>query len=184
MNLFYSAKQFTHDFWLFKLRKSLATQLCLILLLPMYAYADTISGRVVSVASGDTITILDANKTKYKVRLSGIDAPEKAQPYGDLSKKSLSDLVYGKDVDIEWLKLEKQHQRVVGKVLLNGVDINLAQVKLGMAWFFLHYQNEQSEQDRLNYANAQVAAENKQIGLWQDNNPTPPWEFRKQGRIN
>ena len=184
MNLFYSAKQFIHDFRFSKLRRFLKYLLCLVLLLPMCATADTIKGRVVGVASGDTVTILDTNNTKYKIRLSGIDAPEKAQPYGDISKKSLSNLVYGKNVDVEWLKFEKQHKRAVGKVLLNGVDINLEQVKLGMAWFFLHYQNEQSEQDRLDYANAQVAAEDKKIGLWIDSNPTPPWEFRKQGRIN
>lgn len=184
MNLFYSAKRLMHDFRGLQLRQNLTALLCIVLVLPMCAWADIISGRVIGVAGGDTITLLDSNNVKYKIRLSGIDAPEKAQPYGDVSRKSLTDLVYGKEVDVECLKLEKQHKRAVGRVLLNGVDINLEQVKLGMAWFFLHYQNEQSTQDRLDYANAQVAAEDKQIGLWVDSNPTPPWEFRKQGRIN
>lgn len=184
MNLFYSAKQLASDYRLFQLRQQLAILFCLILAMPLNVSAELISGRVIAVASGDTITILNSNNTKYKIRLSGIDAPEKAQPYGIASRKSLSDLVNGKEVDVEWLKLEKKHKRAVGKVLLNGVDINLEQIKLGMAWFFLHYQNEQPSQDRIDYENAQISAEDKQIGLWVDKNPTPPWEFRKQGRIN
>jgi endonuclease YncB( thermonuclease family) len=184
MNKSHSSKQLIPDFGLFKLRLHLTAFLCVILTFPIDVSAEAITGRVIGVASGDTIIILDDSNIKYKIRLSGIDAPEKAQPYGDVSAKSLSGLVYGKEVDVEWLKLEKTHHRAVGKVLLNGVDINLEQVKLGMAWFFLHYQNEQPAQDRIDYANAQTSAEDKQIGLWADKNPTPPWEFRKQGRIN
>lgn len=96
------------------------------------ASAEVLTDRVIGVAVGDTITVLDATNTKFKVRLSGIDAPEKAQPFGNVSKKSLSNLVYGKQVDVDWMKRDR-YQRIVGKVLLNGEDINLKQIQLGMA---------------------------------------------------
>lgn len=128
------------------------------------ATAEILTGRVIGVADGDTITVLDATNTKFNVRLSGIDAPEKAQPFGNVSKKSLSNLVYDKQVDVDWMKRD-QYQRIVGKVLLNGEDINLKQIRLGMAWFFVRYQKEQPAQDRRDYANAQGDAEANQIGL-------------------
>lgn len=151
----------------------------LMLTFSIYASAGEIFGRVIGVADGDTITILDSSNTQFKIRLSGIDAPEKKQPYGNASKKSLSTLVYGKEVTVEWLKRDR-YQRVVGKVLVNGVDVNLEQIKRGMAWFFKHYQNEQPPQDRLDYAEAQDAAEQGRLGLWSEDEPTPPWEFRRQ----
>ena len=80
------------------------TGLMLLWLLASICHAGTISGKVVSVADGDTITVLDADKQQHKIRLEGIDAPEKAQPYGKDSKKALSDLVFGKDVQVLWLK--------------------------------------------------------------------------------
>lgn len=86
MNLFYSAKQLASDYRLFQLRQQLAILFCLILVMPLNVSAELISGRVIAVASGDTITILNSNKTKYKIRLSEIDAPEKAQPYGIASR--------------------------------------------------------------------------------------------------
>ena len=73
----------------------------LMLLLSVAAYADTLTGRVVGVADGDTITVLDANHQQHKIRLQGIDAPEKAQPFGQRSKESLSAMVFNKDVRVE-----------------------------------------------------------------------------------
>jgi endonuclease YncB( thermonuclease family) len=82
--------------------------------------------------NGPSVTVIDANKTQYKIRLAGIDAPEKAQAYGQKSKESLSDLVFGKQVDVEWSKRDR-YGRTVGKLMLGGVDINLEQIKNGMA---------------------------------------------------
>lgn len=147
------------------------------------ANADVITGRVVGIADGDTITVLDVTRTQYKVRLAGIDAPEKSQPFGSASKKSLSDLVYGRQVEVDWTKHDR-YQRIVGKVMINGIDANLEQIKRGMAWFFKRYQNEQPDQDRLDYANAQDYAEREHLGLWSDSNPTPPWEFRRHQKQN
>lgn len=143
------------------------------------ALAETIVGRVVGVADGDTITVLDSTKTQYKIRLSGIDAPEKKQAFGTVSKKSLSDLVYDKEVHVEWHKQDR-YGRIVGKVSMNGVDANLEQIKRGMSWFYKKYQNELVLDDRLAYLHAQEAAEKNKTGLWTDNEPIAPWDFRKQ----
>ena len=141
--------------------------------------ADTLTGRVVGVADGDTITILDQSNTQHKIRLAGIDAPEKRQAFGNVSKKSLSDLVFDKQVTVDWKKLDR-YGRTVGKVLLNGQDVNLEQIKLGMAWFYKKYQNELVLDDRLAYLHAQEAAEISKAGLWRENQPLAPWEYRKQ----
>lgn len=141
--------------------------------------AETIVGRVVGVADGDTITVLDSTNTQFKIRLSGIDAPEKKQAFGNVSKKSLSDLVYDKEVHVEWHK-QDLYGRVVGKVLINGLDANLEQIKRGMSWFYKKYQNELVLDDRLAYLHAQESAETNKVGLWIDKEPIAPWDFRKQ----
>ena len=79
------------------------------------AQADTLTGRVVGVADGDTITVLDADRQQHKIRLQGIDTPEKAQPVGQRSKENLSRLVFNKEVRVEWKKRDR-HKRIVGKV--------------------------------------------------------------------
>ena len=140
--------------------------------------AATLSGRVVAIADGVTITILDSSNTQYKIRLAGIDAPEKKQAFGNLSKKSLSDMVYGKQVSVDYNKQDR-YGRTVGKVIVDGEDANLEQVKRGLAWFYKKYQNEQPLGDRLDYLHAQEAAELSKVGLWIEASPTPPWDFRK-----
>jgi endonuclease YncB( thermonuclease family) len=140
--------------------------------------AATISGKVVGVADGDTITVLDNSNTQYKIRLAGIDAPEKKQPFGNVSKQSLSDLVYGKQVSVDYNKQDR-YGRTVGKVIIDGVDVNLEQVKRGLAWFYKKYQNEQPLEDRLDYLHAQESAEKTKVGLWIDSEPIAPWDFRK-----
>lgn len=154
-----------------------------LLLIVTSVQAETLLGRVVGVADGDTITILDNTNTQYKIRLAGIDAPEKKQPFGNVSKKSLSDLVYGKQVSVDYSKQDR-YGRTVGKVLIDGADANLEQVKRGFAWFYKKYQNEQSLQDRLDYLHAQEAAELSKVGLWVEPNPVAPWDFRKSRREN
>lgn len=149
-----------------------------ILLCAACANADELTGRVIDVASGDNITIVDSSNTEFKVRLSGIDAPEKQQPFGVESKKSLSDLIYGKEVTVNWIKRD-YHKRVVGKVLLKKVDINLEQVKRGMAWVFKHFIDDPYSQDQSDYVDAQEEAEDRHIGLWSQSDPIPPWEFRR-----
>ena len=149
----------------------------MLLALACTAHAETITGLVVGVSDGDTITVLDANKVQHKIRLAGIDAPEKKQAFGNRSKESLSALAFDKTVNVETDKQDR-YGRQVGKVLVNGQDVNLVQVERGMAWFYRQYQREQSPNDRRLYEAAEDAARADKRGLWRDAEPLPPWEFR------
>ncbi len=139
--------------------------------------AAAIEGRVVGVSDGDTITVLDANNAQHKIRLSGIDAPEKKQPFGQRSKESLSDLVFNKPVAVDTDKQDR-YGRKVGKVLVNGQDANLEQVKRGFAWHYKTYEREQPLLDRTAYTEAEIEAKAARRGLWADAEPVPPWDFR------
>ena len=99
--------------------------LALLLASALGAYADTITGRVVGVADGDTVTVLDAEKVQHKIRLAGIDAPEKSQPFGNRSKQNLSDLVFQKDVRVDWDKRDR-YGRIVGKVMVQPAVVRPA----------------------------------------------------------
>lgn len=142
--------------------------------------AETLHGRVVGVADGDTVTVLDAANTQWKIRL-GIDAPEKKQPFGNKSKMYLSSLVFDKQVTVEYNKQDK-YGRTVGKIVVDGTDANLQQVKAGLAWHYKKYQKEQSVEDSRVYAYAEQQARSEKQGLWLDPDPTPPWDWRHQGR--
>lgn len=141
--------------------------------------AGNLQGRVIGIADGDTVTVLDSSNTQFKIRLLGIDAPEKKQAFGRKSKESLSALVYNKSVSVEYNKRDK-YGRIVGKILVAGIDANLEQVKAGLAWHYKKYQKEQQVEDRAKYAQAEEQAKAAKRGLWVDTKPTPPWEFRKQ----
>jgi endonuclease YncB( thermonuclease family) len=142
--------------------------------------AETLTGYVVGIADGDTLTVLDASHQQHKIRLAGIDAPEKGQPFGDRSKQSLAAMAFNKNVTVEWNKLDR-YGRTVGKVMVNGKDANLEQVRAGMAWWYRDYAKEQSPADRGLYERAEVQARAQHVGLWRDANPMPPWEFRHGG---
>ena len=157
--------------------KSAATMLALCLVFQVQA--DTLLGKVINVADGDTITVLDDTHTQHKIRLTGIDAPEKRQAFGNVSKQSLVEQVAGQSVAVEWVKVDK-YGRKVGKVLLAGLDCNLEQVKRGLAWHYKQYQREQSPTDQQSYAAAEIEARAAKLGLWRDADPIPPWEFRRQ----
>lgn len=143
--------------------------------------ASTLTGRVVGIADGDTLTLLDEYNTQHKIRLSGIDSPEKGQPFGQVCKKSLSDRAYDRLVAVESNKLDR-YGRVIGKVVVNGQDVNLEQVRRGCGWHYKKYQNEQSIDDRLGYGRAEEAARAGRIGLWSDTGAVPPWDWRKARR--
>jgi endonuclease YncB( thermonuclease family) len=140
-------------------------------------HAEILNGRVVGVADGDTVTVLDASRQQHKIRLMGIDAPEKKQAFGNKSKQALSDLVFNKQVSVEFSKTDR-YGRTIGKILVDGLDANLEQVKKGMAWHYKQYQKEQSSVDRTAYAKAEELAKAEKLGLWFDPSPTPPWDFR------
>lgn len=150
-------------------------------LISLSAFAEILSGRVVGVADGDTVTLLDSNNVQYKIRLMGIDAPEKSQAFGRESKKNLSDLIFSKKVSVDWKKKDR-YMRIVGKITLNGDDVCLAQVRSGLAWHYKQYEREQSLADRKLYADAEVMARRSGIGLWSDPSPIEPSKFRRGKR--
>jgi endonuclease YncB( thermonuclease family) len=146
---------------------------------PIGINAQTLTGHIVGITDGDTVTLLDTTNKQYKIRLSGIDAPEKAQPYGQVSKKSLSDLVYDKDVSVDYSKYDR-YGRVIGKIIHNKVDVNLEQIKRGLAWHYKKYQKEQIFSDQDLYSEEEVRARNSKLGLWQEPNAISPWDWRRK----
>ena len=148
------------------------------LLLGLNCHAGIIEGRVVGVADGDTITVLDADRVQHRIRLGGIDAPEKRQAFGTRSKESLSNIVFNRLVTVETRKTDR-YGREIGKVLVDGIDANLQQVSRGFAWHFKAYEREQSANDRQLYDFAQGEAKGARRGLWQDAEPVAPWDWRK-----
>jgi len=152
----------------------------------------SLTGRVVAIADGDTITVLDATKTQHRIRIAGTDAPERGQPGGQRSKESLSALVYDQSVRIESIKRDR-FDRIIGKVWVASpgspccgrpdcpmtLDAGLAQITMGRAWWFRKYADEQSPEDRSRYEFAEQEARAKKAGLWWDGTAVPPWEWRR-----
>lgn len=154
-----------------------------LVLLSSPACAEVLEGLVVGVADGDTLTVLDDTKEQHRIRLSGIDAPEKRQPFGNVSRQHLADAVFQRRVLVEYQKTDR-YGRIIGKVMLDGRDECLAQVVAGLAWHYKHYAREQPPEDRETYAAAEDAAKAARRGLWRDPDPVPPWEWRKASRAS
>lgn len=141
------------------------------------SFAEELIGKVIKVSDGDTITVLDSNNQKHKIRLKGIDAPESQQVYGDISTQSLAELVYDKEVLVTWDKKDKYY-RILGKVIVEGNDVNYEQLKKGLGWYYKQYEKDLSDEDKQKYSEAEKSAKNYGLGLWADSNSIPPWEFR------
>lgn len=148
--------------------------------LPGLSLSAELHGKVIGVSDGDTISVLNAAKQVHRVRLAGIDAPERRQAFGERARQALSSLVFGKEVRVVWKKSDR-YDRLVGVVWLGDEDANLRLISMGLAWHYKAYQDEQSFSDRLRYAASENAARKARSGLWSDPNPIPPWEFRKLG---
>jgi len=144
---------------------------------PALAASWTVEGRVVGVSGGDTITVVDQTRTQHKIRLAGIDAPEKGQAFGVRAKQHLSDLVFDRFVDAQCGKRDR-YGREVCKVMRGGTDVNLEQIKAGMAWWYREYAKEQTPQERKEYAREEEEAKAARAGLWRDAKPVPPWDWR------
>lgn len=129
-----------------------------------------LTGRVVSVADGDTLTML-VNRQQHKIRLNGIDAPEKGQAFGTKSKDLLSKLTFQKTVTVR-LKEKDKYGRWIADVTAEGVDVNRAIVEAGLAWHYKKYSDD-STLDAI-----EKSARAARIGLWADASPIPPWEYR------
>lgn len=147
-------------------------------LTPVLSFSNTITGTVVSVADGDTITILSNNNQETKIRLYGIDTPEKAQPFGQKAKNFTASLTAGKQATVKVYDTDR-YGRSVGVVFINSTNINEAILDNGLAWQYRKYCKASFCNDWLKkeeYARSFV------FGLWAERNPTPPWEWRKSNR--
>lgn len=129
-------------------------------------------GEVVSVIDGDTIEVLK-NGNAVRIRLNGIDCPEKAQDFGTKAKQFTSDLIFGKTVRIREKEIDR-YGRIIADVYVNDIWINEALVAAGLAWHYKHYSNDKQ------LAAAEIKARAKKIGLWRINDPVAPWDFRRR----
>ena len=143
------------------------------------------TAKVRKIVDGDTIHVVDKYGNQFKIRLTGIDAPEKNQAYGLESKNQLSEAINNRWVFLESKPNEgkpytvDRYKRVLAKVILNGADINLLQISSGYAWHFKRYQNQQIPSDREAYDYAEKNAKKNQLGLWEEKKPIAPWKWRK-----
>jgi endonuclease YncB( thermonuclease family) len=140
-----------------------------------------VSAKVVGIADGDTVKALVAGNELLRVRLSWIDAPEKSQAFGQRSKQHLSELVFGREVELHTHGLDR-YGRTLAVVILDGVDINLEQVRSGMAWCYTRYIAEAPADIQASYRQAEAEAWEQQRGLWSERDPIPPWEWRRAAK--
>jgi endonuclease YncB( thermonuclease family) len=131
--------------------------------------------KVVSISDGDTFTGLDSENRQVKVRLHGIDAPEKAQPFGNVSRKALGDLIEGKTVEVQQVDKDR-YGRVVANVHVGGVHVNRELVAKGLVWRYVQYDKKGE------FTQVEQAAKAARKGLWGDANPVPPWEWRMSAK--
>jgi endonuclease YncB( thermonuclease family) len=143
--------------------------------------AETITGTVVGVHDGDTLTVLTPDNDEVKVRLEGIDAPESKQPFGEASKQSLSAMTFNKPVRLVCTKTDR-FKRKVCRVFQDGRDVNRAQLERGMAWHFKRYADEQPAAERQGDDAAEGAARANRRGVFSDPNAVAPWDYRAERR--
>jgi endonuclease YncB( thermonuclease family) len=157
---------------------------------PRAAAAQVLEGRVVGVADGDTLTLLDDAKAQHRIRLAGIDAPETGQPFGQRARENLARLAHGATVRADCTKRDR-FGRLVCTVWVRPpgcadcgqtLDTGLAQLTQGLAWHFRRYAHEQAPEERERYAFAEAEARARRAGLWRDAAPKPPWEWREERR--
>ena len=130
-----------------------------------------IQGKVVGISDGDTVTVINAEKQRYRIRLDQIDAPESKQPFGTASKRALSDLIFNQQVKVQLHGLD-HYSRYLGTIYAGDTNINLQMVRNGHAWAYQRYLREKA------YLVAEKQAQAEHRGLWSQRNAVPPWEWR------
>lgn len=154
------------------------------------ARAADIDARVIAVADGDTVIVIDAARTRHTFQLAGIDAPDRTQPFGDRAQQQLAALVSGMPVRIEtrpgigdarerakiWTTPPNGQCR--GNRCPKTLDVAFAMLSLGMAWATGGRTADTTPEERAQYAQAEFQAKIRRIGLWAGKNPRPPWESR------
>jgi len=136
------------------------------------ALAADFTGHVVGVTDGDSIKVMHEGKAE-KIRLSGIDCPEKKQPFGTRARQFTSQLVFGKEVTVQETGRDRYGRTLAEVILPDGRSLNQELVKVGLAWWFWKYSKDPSLKE------LEVEARRMNRGLWAEPNPTPPWEWRK-----
>lgn len=138
--------------------------------------AQDVAGRVVAIADGDTLTVLTAAQQQVRVRLAEIDTPEAAQPYGSRARQELSELAFGKDVQVVVQDIDR-YGRTVGRVRVSGQDVNVEMVRRGAAWVYRQYSRDVS------LLTVEAEARAARQGLWAlpEAQRAPPWEWRAAG---
>ena len=149
----------------------------LILLCSPSIFAVEIQVEVIRVVDGDTIDVC-YREQQLKIRLQGIDSPEQDQPFGHEATMHLSRLVQGKVVSILYESRDR-YGRILGKILVDGHDINLRMIKDGFAWWYSYYREQQSLEDQALYESAERYSKTLKIGLWKSENPIKPYDWRK-----
>lgn len=152
------------------------------------ANANELTGKVINVADGDTLTILTPDKQQHRIRIGGIDAPEKAQPFGNRSKQNMERMAKGKEALADCPKVDR-YGRKVCKVWVQPadcpacgltLDVGYAQISAGLAWWYRAYAKEQSAEDRGRYESEENEARLRKRGLWAHPDAVPPWVWRRQ----
>jgi endonuclease YncB( thermonuclease family) len=140
---------------------------------------EPVKGRCVAVTDGDTIRVLTANKQQIRVRLAFVDAPEKGQAFGQRAKQAMSDLAFGKDLELRPHTTDS-YGRQVARIFIDNQDAGLELLKQVLCWVYQKYVTEAPPEIQISYRAAQAEAQSDKLGLWQDAAPVPPWEWRKE----
>jgi len=153
------------------LNKALLLALLLSLLLSLPSLAKDLSGKVVGITDGDTLTLL-VDQKQYKVRLAEIDTPEKGQPWGKRATQALADKTFKKEIRVQVVDVDR-YGRTVGRIWLGERDINRELVTEGHAWVYRKYMSDPTLLDD------ERNAKEQQLGLWSLDSPVPPWKWRR-----
>lgn len=132
-------------------------------------------GKVTGVKDGDTFEVLRDGKPE-RVRLVDIDSPESSQPFGKAAKKFASELCFGKIVRVEPKKKRDKYGRILGTIYVDdSVNVNARMIAAGYAWRYKYSKNKE-------YGTRQQQARQNRIGLWIEDNPMDPWQWRKENK--
>ena len=148
--------------------------------LSVIALSSTLDGKIIKIIDGDTVYFQANNDDGYKkLRLVGIDAPEMKQPFGHQSRQCLANLINNKHVQIITFG-EDRYKRTLAKIIIEKIDINLAMIKKGCAWFYRRYKNTLDKDDQVMYDQAEIYSIENKKGLFSNQEAEAPWVWRKK----
>lgn len=148
--------------------------------------SEQFDAKVIGIADGDTLTVLHeiaGKMTPRRIRLSGIDAPEKAQAFGSVARDQLARLAFNQVGHLDCRTYDHRYDRSVCVVRVGGLDVGLRLIELGLAWHYKRYAYTQPGDEAASYTTAELSARNAKAGLWRDLGagvaPQPPWTWRR-----